>query len=95
MIRKLLTVVLPLVLPFLIYGLYLVLAQRKARLAGEGKLPRWQDAPWTWILVAGAVLLAVSLIAFRLTEGVPAGTAGTKVEPPRFEYESKPGLPVE
>jgi uncharacterized BrkB/YihY/UPF0761 family membrane protein len=92
MIRKFLTIVLPLLLPFLIYGLYLVLAQRKARLAGAGKLPRWQDAPWTWILIAGAVLLAVTLIAFRLTEGV---APGTKVEPPRFEYESKPGLPVE
>lgn len=92
MIRKLLTVVLPLVLPFLIYGIYLLLAQRKARLAGEGKLPRWQDAPWTWIIFAGAVLLAATLMTVRLTGGIEPGT---KVEPPRFEYETKPGLPVE
>ena len=92
MIRKLLTVVLPLILPFLIYGIYLVLAQRKARLAGEGKLPRWQDAPWTWIILSGAVLLAATLVALRIYSG---GEPGTKVEPPRFEYETKPSLPVE
>ena len=93
MIRKLLTIVLPLVLPFLIYWIYLLLARRKARLAGEGRLPGWQDAPWVWIITSGAVLMAAALVAVRVTSGVEPGVI---MEPPRLiEGEVEPGRPIE
>ena len=93
MTRKLLTVILPLVLPFLIYWVYLALARRKARLAGEGRLPGWQDAPWTWIIGSGALLMATALVWLRLQSGVEPGV---KLEPPRLiEGEVEPSRPIE
>ena len=93
MIRKLLTVVLPLVLPFLVYWVYLALARRKARLAGEGRLPGWQDAPWTWIIASGGMLMIAALVTVRLTSGVEPGV---KLEPPRLiEGEVEPSRPIE
>ncbi len=85
MLKKLLTVVLPLILPFLVYWVYLLLAQRKARLQAEGRLPGWQDAPWPWIIVSGVVLMAAALGYVRVTTGVertepllpPAGSSAT------------------
>ena len=91
--RKFLTIVLPLILPFLIYALYLTMARRRARLAGEGDLPRWQNAPWTWIIAAGVLLMMASLIAFRELSSVPAGTV---LEPPRLEESQRQtGPPVQ
>ncbi len=82
MLRFLLTVVLPLLLPLFVYAGYLVLAQRKARLAGEGRLPRWQTAPWGVITLSGLVLMLISLGYWRFTSGV---VPGVKVEPPHLE----------
>lgn len=67
MIRKLLTVVLPFLLPFLIYGFYLMLQKRKARKAGEAVPDGWSKAPWGVILLAAVVLVAVSLVTYRFT----------------------------
>ncbi len=93
MSRKLLMVVLPLLLPFLVYAVYLALARRKARLAGEGRLPRWQEAPWTAMILGGVVLMTASLAVFALTSGVPPGT---KMEPPRYiDGEIRPSRPVD
>ena len=80
--RKFLTNVLPLVLPFLLYGIYLTLARRKASAAGAPAPPGWQDAPWVWIASAGMALLIVSLFASAPTpvtaatrSGVPASSS--------------------
>ena len=54
---------------------------RRARLAGEGRPPGWEDAPWVWIIVSSAVLLTLALGAYRLSTGV---APGSKIEPPRY-----------
>ncbi len=79
MMRKILTIVLPLALPVVIYWIYLALARRRVRRTGEGKPPDWQDAPWTVILAASVVLMSASLIAYGIFEGHDAGTASTIV----------------
>ena len=93
MLRKLLLVALPLVLPFLAYALYLAIARRRAQKAGEGPVPRWQQAPWTWIALATVLLMAASLVTFGLRSGVEPGT---QIEPPRFlDGDIVPSRPVE
>jgi hypothetical protein len=92
MLRKLLTIVLPLVLPLLVYAVYLALARRKARLAGEGRLPRWQEAPWAAIFVGGTLLMIASLAVWRMNIGVEPSV---KLEPPRVvDGEVVPSHPV-
>ena len=81
MLRKLLTVVLPIALPFLVYWVYVLLARRRARALAEGEPPGWQDAPWTWIIASSVVLLAATLITTRLMSGAEPGA---KIEPPRL-----------
>jgi len=93
MMRFLLTVLLPLLVPLMIYAAYLVLAQRKARLAGEGRLPRWQTAPWGVITVSALVLMLISLGYWRFTSGV---APGVKLEPPRLkDGRIVPSHPIE
>ncbi len=72
MTRILLNYVLPILLPFIAYGAWLVLARRKARPAGEAA-SLWHDAPWTWLLIAGIGLVCVGLVALALTGGSPPG----------------------
>jgi hypothetical protein len=81
MLKKILTVVLPLLLPFLIYAAYVVLARRKALLAGEGRLPRWQEAPWALIVASGVGLMVAVLIGMRLLSGAEPGAT---ITPPRL-----------
>jgi hypothetical protein len=93
MIRGALLVLLPLALPFLAYGVYLALARRKARLAGEGKLPAWQNAPWHLIVILGVLLMLVGLMYYRETTGVPPGV---KIEKSRvIDGEMKPAQRIE
>lgn len=81
MLRVLLTVVLPLALPLLVYAGYLAMLRRRAQLTGETRLPRWQEGPWPWLILAGVALLAAVFVAYRLSTGVPPGT---KLEAPRL-----------
>ena len=93
MLKKLLTVVLPIALPFLIYGVYLLLARRRARLAGQGDLPGWQKAPWHWLSLAAVLLLAAGLITVREMGGT---APGEPIEPTRLEMkEEQRRLPVQ
>ena len=93
MLRKLLTIALPLAVPFIVYWIYLMAARRRARLADAGDLPRWQQAPWTLIVVAAVVLMSASLVVFGLSAGVEPGI---KLAPPRLENgEVVPAHPVE
>ena len=92
MLKKFLTVVLPLLLPFLLYGIYWVLAQRRAA-AGKGPSPRWQEAPWVWITAAGVALMIGSLAVFGVTSGVAPGTQ--LVPPTVVDGEVVPSHPVE
>lgn len=44
-----------------------VKAAREKKLAGT--LPRWQDLPWTWLLIAGLVLVIASLLGLYASGG--------------------------
>ena len=69
-------------LPIVIFLVWFVLAMRKERLAASGRLPRWQSAPWTLILAATALVVAVLLGALAL---VPGGDPWAPYTPPRME----------
>ncbi len=71
MTRILLHYVLPILLPFIVYGVWLALARRKAQSASMAgaAAPVWRDAPWTWLLIAGLGLACVGLVALALTGG--------------------------
>lgn len=91
MIRKLLTVVLPILLPFLVYAGYLYLARRRA-MAGRGP-PGWSDAPWSWLFLSAAVLLAAALLVLRFTTDMDPGA---EYVPPRLiDGEIVPGHSAE
>jgi hypothetical protein len=93
MLRKLLTVVLPFLLPILLYFLYLGWARRRAQASGAEPPPPWYEGPWLWAVVAGAGLVAVALVAVRLHSGVPPGVA---IESPRWEGDRViPSRPTE
>lgn len=82
MLRKILTVVLPLAAPFIVWWLYMVLARWRARRAQEPDPPGWTQAPWTAILLTAVVLLATSLLWFHSGSG---GAAWTEYTAPSFE----------
>lgn len=86
--RKLLTVALPLLLPFVLYWAYLSLGRRKA-----GAAARRQDVPWIWIAGAGVVLMIASLAAFGLSGGVKPGTR--MVPPTLVDGKIVPSHPAE
>lgn len=81
MLRILLTVVLPVALPLLLYVGYLAMVRRRVQAGGGEVLARWQEGPWPWLILAGVALLAAVFVAFRLTTALPPGT---KLEAPRL-----------
>lgn len=90
MLRKLLMVVLPIVLPFLVYWVMLKIAQRRR---ADGEVPGWEKTPWFLLSLCAVVLLVGSLIWFRLHSGVPRGV---DLLPPRLENgQVIPSRPVE
>jgi Family of unknown function (DUF6111) len=78
MLRVVLTIVLPLLLPTALYLLW-VTALGSAR---EGQIIRWTAVPWIWLAGAGAVLLVIVLLVVTVHFGSPQ--EGVYV-PPRWE----------
>jgi hypothetical protein len=72
--RQFLEVAVPLVLPTALYLLYTIVATRRAP-ALPGQLLWWREVPWLWLAAAGAVLVAVCLVAFALFGGAAPGSA--------------------
>lgn len=62
--------------PLAIYLLWIRLVWRKQELAAAGRLERWRALPWTWLIVAGVLLLAVTLIGMNLLGIDPDGWIG-------------------
>ncbi len=81
MLRILLTIVVPVALPLLLYIGYVSMMRRRAQAAGEDYLPRWDEGPWVWFALAGVGLVLAVLVTVRLSSGVPPGT---KLEAPRM-----------
>ena len=72
MIRILLTYVLPLILPTLLYLLWLRFA------VARGRTP---EVPYVWLLLAGLVLVTITVFGLTISGGSPTGTD----HPPRIE----------
>ena len=62
MIQRFLGVVLPLLLPFLIYGIYLYWARATGR---DLRKEEQKLKPVVWLLGSGLALMVVSLLVFR------------------------------
>lgn len=88
--RQFLSIVVPLLLPTVLYLLYMTMVrQRRSTTAGAGS--GWQEVPWTWLGIAGALLLVVTLGAAALFGGAdpgseyrPARLIDGKIEPGGF-----------
>ena len=85
MIRVLLTVVAPLLLPTLLYLLWLVVAQR-VPLGGPGL---WRALPWPWLVGIGLVLVAAML--YFIGTRVGGSPQGVYVPPRYIDGEVVPG----
>ncbi len=85
--RQFLTIVIPLLLPTLLYFGYLSLVRRRS--AGGGATVASADIPWVWLAGAGVLLLAVTLLAVALFGGADPGS---HYEPPRMiDGQVQPG----
>lgn len=75
MLKKLLTIVLPIAAPFIVYFIYAALSKRR-----ELKL---EDTPWPWLTAGGVALMAAVLIGWNLLSD-PA-KPGETIMMPRYE----------
>lgn len=83
MIRVVLEILLPFLLPFAAYFSFAFVANRAL-----AKGIRWQDAPWVWLAIIGLSLTIISLVATALLSGedptgvyVPPRVEGGKIVP--------------
>lgn len=81
MLRILLTIVLPILLPFAAFALYLLYARRRAVAGGE-QPPGWATAPWPWLGLAGLALVILALLLLLNSGSVEPGV---EVVPPHLE----------
>ncbi len=72
--RVFVTIVVPLVLPTVLYILYLVALRR--RLVGQepGAAASLGRIPWVWLGVAGGVLMLVTFLAVAKLDDAPPGS---------------------
>jgi hypothetical protein len=83
--RIFLTIVLPFLLPTIVYVLWL-LAMRRIELAGAAP---WRTLPWPWLVAAGLMLM-VGLLYF-ISIHVGGSAQGTYVPPRYIDGEIVPG----
>jgi Family of unknown function (DUF6111) len=76
--REILTLVVPLLLPTVVYLVWL----RTVRWSEAGGAGSWHKLPWLWLVVTGVALTAVVL--FVVTVGFGTAVPGIYV-PPRLE----------
>jgi hypothetical protein len=69
-VRAFLAIVLPLALPTALYVLYIALVRRR-RPAGAASQP--MEMPWSWLAIAGGILVIVTLSALYLLEDFGRG----------------------
>lgn len=75
MVRILLEILVPLLLPFAIYAAWIAVRQRREASLERGEPPGWSDAPWIWLAGSGALLaLAVAVIVTLFGGESPDGT---------------------
>jgi hypothetical protein len=89
MIRFLIEIILPFLLPSLLYLGWWWLAGRRRAVADGGVPSFLQHGPWFWLILAGAVLLAAVLSYNALTDQGP--TTGRYVPPHLQDGRVVPG----
>jgi hypothetical protein len=83
--RAFLAIVLPLALPTALYVLYMTLTRRPG-VTGAAAQP--MEMPWSWLVIAGGILVIVTLSALYLFEDFGRGP----YHPAQFiDGEIKPG----
>jgi hypothetical protein len=70
--RAALQVIIPLILPTLLFLAYAWYMRRRAIMNGHAEPPPWTQGPWGWLIILGAALSALSLIALALFGDDPA-----------------------
>jgi len=91
-VRILLTIIIPLLLPSIVYLMWSSFARQRARAKGEEPRP-FGDGPWFWLAIGGFVLTLASLAAFYL---VGSHEPGSVYIPPHMENgELVPGRYIE
>ena len=93
MLKKLITIVLPFLLPFLLYAIYAGMQRLSRRQEAEsGRAPIWSGATVGWLSLAGALMVAATLITFRFV-GSPAflepAPAALQAPPTSFPSEAR------
>ena len=74
MIRTLIYYLVPLLLPTVIYVLWMLYARFRARTVPEGEMPSWERTPWLLLFGSGVVLAAAALFTYAfVTGGTPDG----------------------
>jgi hypothetical protein len=93
MLRVLLTIVLPLILPTAIYLVWM----RATRWAQPDGVTHWGAVPWLWLAGIGALLLAIMLFVVTVHFGtsqpgvyVPPQQQGGHIIPGHIEPAAKP-----
>jgi hypothetical protein len=86
--RILFQIVFPIVLPALIYALWMTAERRKAEAAATEKR-QWSDAPWLYLLMLGLFFAAVIGAATAYLGGEPA--SGVYVPPELRDGQVVPG----
>jgi hypothetical protein len=71
MTRVFLSIIIPLLLPTALYVLWAVSVGR-AEIAGAAS--EWRALPWAWLLIAGAILAIIGLVAVVEIGSVKEGT---------------------
>ncbi len=94
MIQRFLAVVLPLILPFLLYGIYVYWAKATGR---DLKTQDKKLKPFVWLLGSGLALMVVFLLVFRFyidPEILSHPDKRHRLEPrPPTSFPSEYGLP--
>ncbi|MCC7048193.1 MAG: hypothetical protein IT562_15880 [Alphaproteobacteria bacterium] len=89
MIRLLVSIVLPLLLPTVLYLVYAWHLGRRARARGGdgGAVPAEVDVPWSWLVLAGVVLAGVvlALISVAVNFIDTGAKPGAHYEPAHME----------
>lgn len=78
MLREILTLVVPLLLPTVLYLVWL----RSTRWSGAGGAAVWRKLPWIWLAAIGVALTALVLVV--VTVGFGTAMRGIYV-PPHYE----------
>jgi len=73
MIRIILTIVLPLLLPTLVFIAYTALENRRVAAAGGQPYPWYVRAPWLTLVGIGVLLAGAALLAFTRFDSAPPG----------------------